>query len=163
MRSLALLLLVTTACTDDAGPADTVAFDLDGPLAGTTYWELPFPSDLRLTADGKPDLAGFPNRRNLPVLVDLLSVANERSGWPVMPVAWFKFTAAPPTRALGDVIAADPQADALLLDIDPASDERGTLHAMVAQTLPDDDFTGTGLIALAPRPGTVLRAHTRYA
>ena len=165
MRSLhfVLTLLVAAACTDDGMPADTVAFDLDVPLAGTTYWELPFPSDLRLTADGKPDLAGFPNRRNLPVLTDLLSVAAERSGFPVMPIAWFKFTATPPSRALSDVIPAEPTADALLLDIDPASDERGALHAMVAQTLPDDDFTGTGLVALSPRPGTVLRANTRYA
>jgi hypothetical protein len=37
------------------------------------------------------------------------------------------------------------------------------LHAIVAQTLAPDDFTATGLVALAPRPGTVLRANTRYA
>ncbi|MBL0214880.1 MAG: hypothetical protein IPQ07_13475 [Myxococcales bacterium] len=160
---LALALASLAACSDEGSPADTVAFDLEGPLAGTTYWELPFPSDLRLTAEGHPDLAGFPNRRNLPVLTDLLSVASERAGFPVMPIAWFKFTATPPTRALDQVIPAVASADALLLDIDPDSDERGALHAMVAQTLPEDDFTGTGLVALAPRPGTVLRPHTRYA
>ncbi len=164
MRTLLAIALVSLAgCTDDSASDDTVAFDLDGPLAGTTYWELPFPSDLRLTAEGRPDLAGFPNRRNLPVLTDLLSVASERSGFPVMPTAWFKFTSTPPVRTLDQVIPASPDASALLLDIDPASDERGSLHAMVAQSLPDDDFTGTGLVALAPRPGTVLRAHTRYA
>jgi len=165
MRTLlaALAFASLAGCADDGEPADTVAFDLQGPLAGETYWNMPFPSDLRLTAEGRPDLAGFPNRRNLPVLNDLLSVAAERAGFPVMPIAWFKFTAAPPARALDEVIAADASADALLLDIDPDSNERGSLHAMVAQTLPDDDFTGTGLVALAPRPGTVLRAHTRYA
>jgi hypothetical protein len=161
LAALAFASLV--GCTDDSAPADTVAFDLDGPLAGETYWEMPFPSDLRLTAEGRPDLAGFPNRRSLPVLNDLLSVAAERSGFPVMPIAWFKFTATPPDRALDQVIPADAAADALLLDIDPESNELGSLHAMVAQTLPDDDFTGTGLVALSPRPGTVLRAHTRYA
>ena len=161
--SVVVASLSLLGCTDDSAPADTVAFDLEGPLAGPTYWELPFPSDLRLTSEGRPDLAGFPNRRNLPVLTDLLSVASERAGFPVMPIAWFKFTATPPTRTLDQIIPGSRDADALLLDIDPASDERGTLHAMVAQTLPDDDFTGTGLVALAPRPGTVLRAHTRYA
>ena len=161
LAALAFASLV--GCTDDGAPADTVAFDLNGPLAGETYWEMPFPSDLRLTAEGRPDLAGFPNRRNLPVLNDLLSVAAERAGFPVMPIAWFKFTATPPERALDQVIPANAAADALLLDIDPDSNERGSLHAMVAQTLPNDDFTGTGLVALSPRPGTVLRAHTRYA
>lgn len=170
MRALSLLVATglafgsLAACSgDDGPPADTVAFDLDGPLAGTTYWELPFPSDLRLTADGRPDLDGFPNRRNLPVLADLLSVARERAGFPVMPIAWFKFTAAAPQRALDQVIPAATTAEALLVDIDPSSDERGALHALVAQTLPEDDFTGSGLVAIAPRPGTVLRAHTRYA
>jgi hypothetical protein len=150
-----LPLAVLVACTDDGAPADTVAFDLAAPLVGESYWELPFPSDLRLTADGRPDLAGFPNRRKLPVLTDLLSVAAERQGWPVMPIVWFKFTQVTPEAHAGA---------ALLIDVDPASDERGTTHAIVAQTLAHDDFTGpTGLVALAPRPGTVLRANTRYA
>ncbi len=165
MRTAWAVLVIASfvGCADEGEPADTVAFDLNGPLAGETYWAMPFPSDLRLTAEGRPDLAGFPNRRNLPVLNDLLSVAAERSGFPVMPIAWFRFTATPPARALDQVIPADASADALLLDVDPDSPEHGSLHAMVAQTLPDDDFTGTGLVALAPRPGTVLRAHTRYA
>ena len=58
-----LPLLALAACTDDGAPADTVAFDLDAPLAGETYWEMPFPSDLRLTADGRP--LGYVHRSNL--------------------------------------------------------------------------------------------------
>ena len=166
MRSrLACLLFATAvaACADDDAPADTIAFELDAPLAGETFWDLPFPSDLRLTADGKPDLAGFPNRRSLPIITDLLSVATERAGFPTMPTAWFRFTGTPPVRALADVIPPDVGADAILVDVDPDSPERGALFALVAQTLADDDFTGTGLVALAPRPGLVLRPHTRYA
>lgn len=41
---LALALASLAACSDEGPPADTLAFDLEGPLAGTTYWELPFPS-----------------------------------------------------------------------------------------------------------------------
>ena len=161
MRILALLLVV--ACGSSSESRDTVAFDLASPLAGETYWDLPFPSDLRLTADGRPDLEGFPNRRQLPVLEALRSVARERAGFPVMPIVWFRFTGVTPDRALGDVIAAEVTGDALLVDIDPSSDERGSLHAVVAQTLARDDFTQSGLVAVAPRPGTVLRAKTRYA
>ena len=160
LASFAILSLV--ACTDDA-PDDTIAFDLDSSLSGPTFWDFPFPSDLRLTADGRPDLAGFPNRRELPIIKDLLSAASERAGFPVMPIAWFKFTATPPQLALDQVIAAAPDSSALLVDIDATSDERGALYPLVAQTLVDDDFTGTGLVAIAPRPGIVLKSHTRYA
>jgi hypothetical protein len=163
MRAVAFLVLVLVACSDPGVPANTVAFELEGTLAGETFWDLPFPSDLRLTPEGRPDLAGFPNRRHLPVLDALLSVASERAGFPVMPIGWFRFTGEPPQHALDQVIQADAAADVLLVDIDPSSDERGALYALVAQTLPPDDFTATGLVAIAPRPGTVLRAHTRYA
>ena len=162
MRILALLA-VCGACGSSNDTPDTVAFDVEATLAGETYWDLPFPSDLRLTADGKPDLEGFPNRRNLPVLEALRSVARERAGFPVMPIAWFRFTGSVPEHALEDVIPADLASAALLVDVDPNSDERGSLHALVARTLAPDDFTGDGLVALAPRPGTVLRAGTRYA
>lgn len=162
MPRFASLLLVLAACGSNDAP-DTVAFELDAALAGETYWDLPFPSDLRLTTEGRPDLEGFPNPRALPVLEDLRSVARERVGFPTLPIAWFRFTGEPPQRSLADTIAAVPEADALLVDIDPMSDERGALHAIVAQTLAPDDFTATGLVALAPRPGIVLRANTRYA
>nr|MDQ3370489.1 hypothetical protein [Myxococcota bacterium] len=160
---LSLSSLSSGACGGDDAPTATIAFDLGSPLAGATFWDVPFPSDLRLTAEGRPDLAGFPNPRNLPVVVDLLTTAAERAGFPVMPIAWFRFTATPPTHAIDRVIAAEPTADALLVDIDPASPERGTLYPLVAQTLVDDVFTATGLVAVAPRPGIVLRADTRYA
>ncbi len=154
MRCLAFVALA--ACT--AAPAtSTVAFDLDAPLDAATFWDLPFPSDLRLTADGRPDLAGFPNVRDLPVVNDLLAVARERRGFPVMPIAWFRFPDGAPAHAL-DTLAGS----ATLVDIDPASPERGTEYPVIAQTLADDSY-GTGLVALAPRPGIVLRGDTRYA
>ena len=100
MRTTVLAIAVALAgCTDDA-PGTTVAFELDATLAADTFWAMPFPSDLRLTADGRPDLAGFPNQRALPVVEDLLSVARERRGFPVMPIAWFQFTGEAPSHSL---------------------------------------------------------------
>jgi len=164
MRLLGLCaLLVAWGCGGESEPASTVAFDLEGPLAGETFWDLPLPSDLRLTADGRPDLDGFPNPRNLPVVNDLLKVARDRAGYPVMPIAYVRFTGTPPAHAVGDVIAADAAAPALLVDIDEGSPERGALYPLVAQTLVEDAFASPGLVALAPRPGIVLRAGTRYA
>ena len=154
MRIL-LSLAVVAACTDAAPPANTVAFELSVPGG---FWDLPFPSDLRLTADGRPDLSAFPNKRNLPVVNDLLSVAAERRGFPVMPITWFRFTQDAPVTALDHVTS-----DALLVDVDPSSTARGTLYPVVAQTMPDDAYTEHGLVAIAPRPGIVLHGGTRYA
>jgi hypothetical protein len=155
MRLAFVLLAVTPlwACTDETPP--TVAFDLDGELAGDTYWDVPFPSDLRLTADGRPDLDGFPNKRNLPVVSDLLSAAKGRHGFPVMPIAYFRFTE-PVDHPLG------PTSHAQILDIDPDSPERGTTFSVIAQSLPDDGYV-KNVVAFAPSPGIVLRGHTRYA
>jgi len=162
MRSLLALTLVLAACGDDA-PGSTVYFDLEGSIAEpATFWNLPFPSDLRLAASGAPDLTGFPNPRNVPILNALLTTVDERRGWPVMPVAYVRFTAPVPERAITDVIpAGDPSV--VLLDIDPDSPELGTLYPIVAATLLPDPYVTSDLVALAPRPGIVLRAGTRYA
>lgn len=158
MRCLAFVVVVHAGCACTAEPqSNTVGFELDAPLDSATFWDLPFPSDLRLTDDGRPALDGFPNLRNLPVVNDLLSVARERRGFPVMPIAWFRFPAGAPAHTL-DTIADT----ALLIDIDPSSPERGTEFPVVAQTLANDSY-GSGLVAVAPRPGIVLRGDTRYA
>ncbi|HUS31685.1 MAG TPA: hypothetical protein VMZ53_24450 [Kofleriaceae bacterium] len=154
MRRLAFVLLAVAACTDETPP--TVAFDLDHPHTADTFWDMPFPSDLRLTADGRPDLEGFPNKRNLPVVNDLLAGARERKGFPVMPIAYFRFTAEPPAHDLG------PTDDALIIDIDSTSPEHGTTFPVVLQSLPADAYSN-GLVAVAPVPGIVLRGNTRYA
>jgi predicted esterase len=154
-----LLLFLVACASDPAAQTHTVAFDLDSKLAtGATYWDLPYPSDLRLAADGTVDFTGFPNRRNLPVVNDLLAGAKRRAGFPVMPIAYVKFTDAAPQLDLTQIAAG-----ARILDIDAASPERGTTYPVVAQTLATDDYTGKNLVALAPYPGIVLRAATRYA
>jgi hypothetical protein len=156
----ASLLGVLVACTaDPTAQTHTIAFDLHSDLAtGATYWDLPYPSDLRLAADGTVDFTGFPNRRDLPIVNDLLAGAKRRTGFPVMPIAYLKFTDAAPDHALSEITP-----DARILDIDDASPERGHTFPVVAQTLVQDDYTGKNLVALAPYPGIVLRAGTRYA
>ncbi|MDB4952490.1 MAG: hypothetical protein JWO36_59 [Myxococcales bacterium] len=158
-KARSLMFVVSfLGCTSSQPQGPTVAFDLTSKLDKTTYWDLPFPSDLRLTSDGKPDLASFPNKRHLPVVEDLLSAASERAGFPVMPIAWFRFTDKAPLHTLDQI-----DGTVLLIDVDPQSSERGMRYPAVAQTLVDDDYTGHGLVAVAPRPGIVLRGHTRYA
>jgi hypothetical protein len=158
----ALLVAAASACGDDGGGnASTVYFELGGMIdTADTFFDLPFPSDLRLTPTGSPDMTGFPNRRNVPILVDLLSLVPARSGFPVMPVAYVRFTAPLPARDIATVV---PPTDALLVDIDETSPEIGTTFPIVATTFGADAYAPSDLVGLAPRPGVVLRGHTRYA
>jgi hypothetical protein len=159
MRTVLVLALVAACSSDPSPQTHTIAFDLDSALAtGSTYWDLPYPSDLRLAADGTVDFTGFPNRRELPIVNDLLAGAKRRAGFPVMPIAYVKFTDDAPAHDLTQITP-----DATIVDIDPASPELGTTYPVIAQTLVEDDYTGKGLVALAPYPGIVLRATTRYA
>lgn len=161
--SVATSLALFSGCGGDDGPGETAYFELETAVdEPETFWDLPFPSDLRLADSGAPDLTGFPNPRNVPILNALLSVANDRRGWPTMPVIYVRFTAPVPERLIADVIPpGDPAV--LLLDIDPASPELGTSYPLVAATLPVDPYVPTDLVAFAPRPGIVLRGATRYA
>lgn len=130
------------------------------------FYDFPFPSDLRLTAGGSPDVAGFPHGLLDKIVVDLLLLVPERKGWPVIPVAWFKFDAALPDLSDADetVIPAEPTSSILLIDTDEASPERGRLFPVVATTpTPDGKYVPDHLLAVAARPGFVLAPKRRYA
>ena len=167
LTSLSLL----SSCGDDPIKNPRSLFVLDQANDGftfDTYFDMPLPSDLRLTADGTPDFTGYPNRDSLPIVNDLLALARIRKGYPVMPIAYFHFDAgnvdlALPPRQITDIIDTGNNAPALLIDIDDASPERGSRYPLVAKTLEADGYVPTGVIAIAPHPGIVLRPSTRYA
>jgi hypothetical protein len=162
---IGVTLSSAASCGDNGNDSATVAFDLSSPLDRATFWDLPFPSDLRLTPSGKIDLTGFPNKRDRPIVADLVYSAADRKGFPVMPVAWFRFTdpASAPAKVLTDSAPAAAGNDLLLVDIDASSPEKGKLFPVISELLPDDEYTATALLAVAPRPGTVLRPKTNYA
>lgn len=94
MRVAVLVLLCSCACAKSPGPRSfgrsgtQAAFDLDSdPAQAGSFWELPYPSDLRLTAEGAPQLAAFPNPRGLPLVESFRQMAMERRGFPSLPVA----------------------------------------------------------------------------
>ncbi|MBA2541123.1 MAG: hypothetical protein H0V17_15895, partial [Deltaproteobacteria bacterium] len=155
------LFIFLAACGSD--PAPTAFFDLDGELADDTFWDLPFPSDLRLAPSGAPDMSGYPNPRDVPILRGLLTNVDDRRGWPTMPAAYFRFTAPLPEHELDQVIEPGPDAPVMLIDIDVESPEFGARFPIVARTLAEDPYVTSDVVALAPRPGIVLRANTTYA
>jgi hypothetical protein len=149
--------LFAAACSSSS---KTVYFELSDTHSAATYWNYPFPSDQRLDTNGAPDVAAFPSPRTLPILDSLLSIVPQRRGWPTMPAAYFRFTDAIPARALANVVT---DGAAYLIDVDPSSPEQGTSFPVIAQTLAPDGYVPSNLLALAPRPGIVLRGTTQYA
>ncbi len=145
-------------------PGTQAAFDLSGDWrTPETFFDFPYPSDLRLTAQGTPDLSGLPNPNQLDLLANLAAAAMQHPGFPMTPVAWFRFDAPLAPRDPSQVIPADAQSPLLLVDVDPDSPARGALVPLIALTLEPDPYTPPDVLAIAPRPGFVLAPETTYA
>jgi len=157
---------------DAAGPT-TVVFDL---AADTTqpasFYSFPFPSDLRLNAAGGPDYSGLPFPAGNQLLPPMIPLASGRKGFSTLAVAYFQFTAPMgPLRATLDgsasgdpaVIAGDKSSTLLLVDVDPASPDRGALLPTVAATPAADGYTNGNMLTIGARPGFVLFPNRKYA
>jgi len=151
------------ACGGGDDEAPGALFDLEGELAGDTFFDFPSPSDLRLDADGTAAYAGFPNKGNNRLVTQLTALADARRGFAVMASAYFRFAEALPARTVSELIAATPDAPILYVDIDPDSPARGSLVPIVAQTLQPDDTAAAFLLGVGPRPGWVNAPSTTYA
>jgi hypothetical protein len=174
MSPLGLALGVTlasqlpVACSSShgsSGPTGTVVlFDASADFTSTDhFFDFPWPSDLRLTAAGTPDLSGIANPTLSQVFGGLLQIAQQRAGYPVVPVAWFDFTLDLAPRVSTDVLAADPSSPVLLVDVDPASPTVGKLFPTVAETIATDTYVPDGVLAVGPRPGIILEPKHQYA
>ncbi len=169
----AVVALGAPACSSSSGgsspppPAPTgvtVVFDATADLhTPDHFFDFPWPSDTRLTSTGTPDLAGLPNPTGSQVLAGLTTIAQQRAGLPMVPVAWFRFTADVAPHVATDTIAASPSSPILLLDVDPKSPMLGTLLPTIAETLTPDAYVPSSVLAVGVRPGIVLEPHTQYA
>ncbi len=151
--------------TDAASPPvdAVVGFDLSGSVdTQDTFFDFPYPSDLRLSPDGTPDLTGYPNPR-VTLIDDLLPIAQDRPGWPVIPVAYFRFAAPITPLSLDHTYTASTDSEILLIDVDPSSPDRGHLIPTVAITFASDGYTGDNLVGVASYPGFVLHPGRKYA
>ncbi|MFO0548446.1 MAG: hypothetical protein U0271_08675 [Polyangiaceae bacterium] len=170
-RSFALLAaLALFGCGDDTetqpppATGTTAVFDLSADTTDpAAFYDVPYPSDLRLDAEGHPDLSGFPNPQSVSTVTGLAAAAHQANGFSSLSVAFLRFSAALAPRAETDIIAADPSSPILLIDVDATSPERGRLIPVVAKTLEPDPYTVEHVLAVAARPGFILRPATRYA
>lgn len=172
MRTLSRLLLLASAsflgCSSDV-PSDepagaTARFEADADFTSEgQFFAFPQPSDLRVDASGAPDWKGFPNPKGLPTIDLLKAAVAERHGASVLPVAYFQFDAPLADRDPAEVLLPTKDAPILLVDVDPSSSERGKLFPVVAKVLAPDVYVPDHVLAVAARPGFVLRGDHRYA
>jgi hypothetical protein len=147
-----------------AASGTTASFDLGADLTSQDhFYDFPYPSDLRLTKNGTPDLTGLPYPSFLTQITTLVQTAMEHPGFPVVPVAYFNFSAPLASLDASQVVAADKTSTILLVDVDPASPDRGALTPVVATTPPMDGWVTGNLLAIAARPGFVLYPDRKYA
>ncbi len=155
------------SCTSTDPTVETgtvVDFDLSADLSKPDdFFRMPWPTDLRLTPAGTPDLAGFPNPLDLTLVGGLVKAAQQRKGFPQISIAQFHFSAALAAQDSTKVIAAVKDSPILLVDVDEKSPERGRLFPVVAVTPPADRYVSEGHLSIAPRPGFILHENRKYA
>jgi len=127
------------------------------------FFDFPWPSDLRLSSTGTPVLTGLPNPTMSGILEGLRTIAEQRAGYPMVPVAWFRFTADVAAHVSTDTIPAAAASPLLLVDVDPKSPTPGKLLPTIAETITPDATVPSSVLAVGVRPGIVLAPHRQYA
>jgi len=164
-----LAVLAVAGCGDDTELVrePTVARSVFEPTADLTdsdrFYDMPWPSDLRLTARGTPNVEGFPKSEQGSILFGLLEVAGERPGWPTNPVAYFQFSHDVGTKLDIGTVHTTLDAPLVLIDVDPDSPSRGEVIPCVAEPLGEDLYVRAPMLAVAARPGFILWADRTYA
>lgn len=167
-RGIALLLLLP-ACSTFEEAAVSTAYDPASPA----FWDLPFPSNARRQGDGSFGFRNYPlqptGRAVNNTLVEMwLSSADERvrGGFGVDSAVYFAASGDVDASSLPATAAASTarEASAYVVDIDPASPERGRRLAVRASfRAKGDRYAPDRLIALVPVYGVVRRPSTLYA
>ncbi len=154
----------TDGGADTGNGASTVTFNLEADFSTEEhFYDFPYPSDLRLGADGKVQGNAFPNPLKKSVVDGLRIIASDHVGFPVAPVAYFHFDHALAKHLIDDVVAAHASSPVLLVDVDDASPEKGRFFPLVTQTIPTDDYVPEYVLGVAPRPGMFLHEKRKYA
>ncbi len=169
-------LAFAAGCGSDGGDGAAdhgtqAMFDLAA-LDGTAgYFDFPWPNPLRLRADGRIDLTGFPLPAGPPSLRQFIGaylgqIADTSAGFGTNHGGFFRLTGAIDVATLpfGAEASLAPESSVFLLDIDPASPERGArIPVVVSYQYEPTIYEPSNLLAVAPLLGFPLRSSTRYA
>ena len=148
----------------EALPGVSVHMALDGDFGDQgSFYDHPWPSDLRLNARGGPAFGGIPRPEDIELIEGVLEIADDRPYFPTIPVAWFRFDGAVKASDGSSPTPTSGEARVQLIDVDPGSPLRGTRYPTMVRTLEPDPYVPDNLLAVAPWPGVVLPAGRRYA
>jgi hypothetical protein len=154
----------TTHKTNPTPTGVTVLFDAAADFDSTAhFFDFPWPSDLRLSAAGTPDLTGIANPLPSAVLEGMRTIAEERKGYPMVPVGWFRFTADLAPRVVTDLIAASPKSPILLIDVQKGSPTLGKLVPTIAETIVESQYVPSSVLGVSLWPGYTLEPSHQYA
>lgn len=135
-------------------------------LAETTFFDHPWPSDLRLE-NGSPRFTGYYNPKSLPILgLYINALKGLVDGFSPAGAGYLRFTGAIDVDTLPATPkdAQDPAASVQLLDVDQSSPEYGTRKLVsVSFHAKQGLYYLANTLAFMPTPGFPLRPHTRYA
>lgn len=176
---LAAILLggaaMAPGCGDDGddGPQDPpqqqaegwrLVFDLEADWSTPEgFYRAPWPHDARVTVDRAPDWRGLPNP-GANVVVDQFKASTvTQRGFPVLPVAYFQLEGGAGPLGLAGSYVGGPDDDVALFSVDPQDPGFGQPIPIVVEELVEDGYAPANVVAVAPRPGFVLRPGTTYA
>jgi len=157
----ALLLLAGCPASEGVGTGTYALMEPDAELQGRrTFFDFPWPSDARKKDDGRIDVDGWPGP-DLPELRPFKPVAASRRAFPAIPVGYFHFNG--PVAKRETLEAYAPEAESPVLLVELRDGQAPKLLPVIAFTLPADPYTIDNLLAVAPRPGVVLRGGVSHA
>jgi hypothetical protein len=140
-------------------------FDDNGDCS-SSFLDHPFPSDFRKEG-GKVRWAGFMNPRQMAPIETYTSIVDGLlEGFSPQAAGYLRFSGAIDPSSLPAMPQATLAADATaqLLDVDPASPERGKRHPITLYyRAQPGSYWPPHTLAFAPAPGLPLRPATRYA
>lgn len=132
------------------------------------FFDAPWPSDLRLV-DGTraPRIEGYPNPRHLTILAQYIeSISTALDGFSPAAAGFVRFTGPIEVPSLPGtpILALSSLASVQLLDVDPASPERGQRRPIsVSWRGAAGVYWPENTLAFMPTLGFPLRPRTRYA
>jgi hypothetical protein len=135
-------------------------------LQGDSFFDQPWPSDLRVE-NGRPRFSGYPNPRQSALLDEFIKVLDQSlDGFSPAATGFLRWNAPIDTATLPATprAALEPTASVQLVDVDPASPERGSRHLVSLEWREDVGvYWMPHTLAFMPTLGFPLRGKTRYA
>lgn len=138
-----------------------------GDLSGPTFFNQPWPSDLRKGADGTVVFAGYPNPKQLPLVGEYIdSMKGVLKGFSPAASGFLRFTVPldPKSLPATPLDAMKPTSSVQLIDIDPSSPDHGQ-RMRISLFMRNDVgvYWPSDTLSFMPTMGYPLRPLTRYA